>query len=109
MSDLGKALDDAAKAYQTACKDVESAQAAFREANAKVIEAERVQADAESRKSLAGRFLRLVAEHGPVEDWGRDYMQDGMPVAAGQLVGSVFQNYPNSRLTNALTDKARAE
>ena len=105
MSELGTTLADAAKAYKDACRDRDAVEAAFRDACLHKDALHIQQEEAQSRANKAARFLRLVALHGPVEEWARDYMKDGEPTEsnAGFLGKAInpYQQYQNTNLRNA--------
>lgn len=98
MSQLGTTLADAAKAYKDACKDRDAVEAAFRDACVQKDALQIQQEQAQSRVTTAAKFLRLVALHGPVEDWERDYMKDDAPAIArtGNIQNSQFANFPRT-------------
>lgn len=100
MSQIGSTLPEAAKAYRDACKDRDAVEAAFRDACVQKDALQIQQEQAQSRVSTAARFLRLVALHGPVEDWERDYMKDGEPMA-GSMLGSTAQRQGFQNMRNA--------
>lgn len=89
------ALEDAAKVLRDACKDLVDAQNAYRAACEDEKEALLAQEQAAARKAMAGRFLRLIAEHGPPEDWVRDYTKDEFPPTEGILSAAWTNNAVN--------------
>lgn len=76
MSDYGTTLADAARAYKSACSDRDAIGAALREADATVTSLADALTEADRRVATSMRLLRLVARHGPVEDWTQDWMKE---------------------------------
>ena len=87
MSQFGTTLADAAKAYKDACEERDLIERRYREISEQKEALLLEQEAAQSRASKAAKFLRLVAQHGPVEDWGRDYMaEEAVAPQSGQFV-----------------------